>query len=376
MKKILLVILAMTFSAGMAYADNACNDCSPVKVWGYMAPNFRMIDKGEDYASNMGFGMAFCRFVMSGTVDAGPIVKKVSWRVETDIKQNSTHGLQWAYLQPWFTKEFSLRMGRVKMPYSREILHNTAKLWTVDRHVGGHLARLHYGGFGYGLEGHYAHEWVKVQAGVYDGTGALSHVANQDPALSFGARAVLTPPTLEGLEIGANIMMVTLPAGGMDLGTYQDSSTVETEYMSNSGMAFGVDAQYKTAFGEEMELWLQGEFGTGDNYADEDGVFIPKDAEAGDTFEDYEWYTFQYFYVKGLFKVVKDFGVHVGFTQMDPNTDGDDDEMTIITPGVTYWWAKNLRTQVEVQLITEKQGPGADDLEYTHFVLQQVLLWP
>ena len=142
MKKILLVILAMTFSAGMVYADDACKDCSPVKVWGYMAPNFRMIDKGEDYASNMGFGMAFCRFVMSGTVDAGPIVKKVSWRVETDIKQDSKHGLQWAYLQPWFTKEFSLRMGRVKMPYSREILHNTAKLWTVDRHVSGHLARL------------------------------------------------------------------------------------------------------------------------------------------------------------------------------------------------------------------------------------------
>lgn len=374
MKKILLVILAMTFSAGMAYADDSCGGCSPVKVWGYMAPNFRMIDKGEDNASNMGFGMAFCRFVMSGTVDGGPIVKKVSWRVETDIKQNSSHGLQWAYLQPWFTKEFSLKMGRVKMPFSREILHNTAKLWTVDRHVSSHLARLHYGGFSYGLEGHYMHEWVKVHAGVYDGAGAQSHVMNQDPALSFGARAVLTPPTVEGLEIGANVMMVTLPDGGMDQVTYVDSDS--TEYMSNSGMAFGVDAQYTTAFGEEMELWLQGEFGTGDNYANMDGTYHPKDAEADDTFEDYEWYTFQYFYVKGLFKVVKDFGIHIGFSQLDPNTDGDDDEMTIITPGVTYWWTKHLRTQVEVQLITEKQGTGNDDLEYTHFVLQKVLLWP
>lgn len=368
MRKILLVLLAMTFAAGAASAGTPCSDCAPVKVWGYMAPNFRMIDKGEDNASNMGFGMAFCRFVMSGTVDGGPIVKKVSWRVETDIRQTGAHGLQYAYIQPWFSKDFSAKFGRVKMPFSREALHATGKHWTADRHVVPYLDALGYANYAYGLEGHFTHEMFRLQFGVYDGEGARASVDNQDPALSYGLRAVFTPP-VEGLEIGANVMMVTLPNGGADLGTYADNDQVE--YMSNSGMAFGADAEYKTSFGEEMSLWAQAEFGTGDNW--DDG---PKDPEADDTWEDYEWYKFQYFYVKALFKVVKDFGFHIGFHQLDPNTDGDDDEMTIITPGITYWWSNNLRTQVEVQLHTEKQGTGNDDLEYTHFVLQKVLLWP
>ena len=348
-------------------------DATAVKVSGYMAPNFRMIDKGEDNASNMGFGMAFCRFVLSGTVDGGPIVKKVSWRVETDIRQTTAHGLQWAYVQPWFSKNFSAKFGRVKMPFSREVLHATGNLLTVDRHSSSDIMSLGYAGFSYGLEGHFTHEMFKAQFGVYEGEGAQAVVNNQDPALSYGLRVVATPP-VEGLEIGANVMMVTLPNGGSDQGTYQDDDQVE--YMTNSGMAFGADVDYKTTFGEEMSLWAQAEFGTGDNW-----MAGAKDPAQGDTFEDYEWYKFQYFYVKALFKVVKDFGFHIGFHNFDPNTDGDNDACTTITPGVVYWWSKGLRTQVEVQLITEQQGVDAngdnlDDLEYTHFVLQQVFLWP
>jgi hypothetical protein len=102
-----------------------------------------------------------------------------------------------------------------------------------------------------------------------------------------------------------------------------------------------------------------------------------------ETWEDYEWYSFQYFYVKALFMATKMFGFHLGFSNWDPNTDGDageNDATTKITPGVTIMWSDMVRTQIEVQMITDQQGVDSegenlDDCEYTHFVLQQVVNW-
>jgi hypothetical protein len=148
------------------------------------------------------------------------------------------------------------------------------------------------------------------------------------------------------------------------------------DVQSNSGMAFGFDADYKKDFGN-MELWAQAEFGMGDDW--DEGA---KEPAAGDTWEDYSWYKFQYYYLKALFMVSNDFGIHFGYSAWDPNTDGDvgeNNSITTITPGITYFWAKNLRTQVEVQMVTEQQGvlnnENLDDLTYTHFVLQTILLW-
>jgi len=383
MRKILLVILAMTFAAGSAYAGG-CDGCDEVKLFGYMAPNFRMIDQGEDNASDMGFGMAYCRFVFTGAVEGGAIVKKIGWRVETDISQPGRQGLQYAWMQMVLSDQFALRMGRDKMPFSLETLYSTAGQLTADRHVSDMYSALGYAAYGYGLEGFYKHEMFKAHFGVYDGEGANMNVANQDPALTMGLRVVVSPP-VEGLEIGANVVMQSLPEGGSDntnvpgsgQGVYVDDG--DTEYMSNSGMAFGADVQYKAPIGEEMHFHGQAEFGSGDNWA-----LGAKDAEVDDTWEDYEWYSFQYFYVKALLKVTKDFGFHVGFSSWDPNTDagvGKNDGKTKITPGVDYWWAKNFRTIVEVQMCTDGGGVDAlgeelDDVKYTSFVLQNVWIWP
>jgi len=371
MKKILLVVLAVCVSAvGTAWAGG-CDGCG-ASVTGYMAPNFRMIDKGEGNNSDVGFGMAFNRVVFQGKYEVGEIIKHVGFRVETDIRQTTSHGLQWAFIQPYFNEHVSLKFGRVKEPFSREILHPTSKLLTVDRHIGGNLVGLGYGGFSYGCELHATHEMFKVHAGIYEGQGAQAVVNNQDPMLEYGARFVLTPP-VEGLEIGANVMMTALPGvkeNGVwglcrDDGTYADS---DSTYQTNTGLAFGADVDYQQKFGTAF-LWAQAEIGMGDNY-------MAPDISAGDEWEDYDFYSFMYFYLKGLLMVNEQFGIHLCFSQWDPNTDSDagkDNETTMITPGVVYKWCKNLRTQAEVQLV--KQKTSGDDLDYTHVVLQNVFTW-
>lgn len=371
MKRFLVVVVGLAFLlSGAVYAQ--CAGCKTT-LTGYLAPNFRMIDKsGSDdmeYASDMGFGMAFNRVTFSGEMEAGKVAKNVAWSVEVDVAEPSAIKLQWAYIQPKFSDSFSLKFGHVKKPFSREILHPTGKLLTVDRTpAAAAIKALGYVDFNYGLEAHVVQPMFKVHAGAYAGSPPVSHVANQDPGLDFGARVIVMPAA--GLEIGANAIMIKLYEDGNNQALYSDE--VET----NSGMAFGFDADYKKEFGT-MSLWAQAEFGMGDNC--EQGA---KEPDEGDTWEDYSWYKFQYYYLKALFMVTKDFGIHFGYSAWDPNTDsdaGENDATTVITPGITYYWAKNLRTQVEVQMVTEQQGvfedENLDDLTYTHFVLQTILLW-
>lgn len=377
MKRFLVVVLGLAFLLPSVVSAQPCPGCN-VAVTGYLAPNFRMIDKsGSDdveAASDMGFGLAFNRVTFSGDMEGGKIVKKVGWSVEFDVAEPSACKLQWGYIQPKFSDAFSLKFGHVKKPFSREVLHATGKLLTVDRTpASAQLKALGYVDFNYGLEAHVAQPMFKIHAGAYAGSPPVNNVANQDPGLDFGARVIVMPTA--GLEIGANAIMISLPEGGNNLGTYEDSA--DEPYESNSGMAFGFDADYKKDFGS-TSLWAQAEFGMGDNCAE--GA---KDAAEGDTWEDYSWYKFQYYYLKAIFMVTQDLGIHFGYGTWDPNTDGDvgeNNSTSMITPGITYFWAKNLRTQVEVQMVTNQQGvddDGAnlDDLTYTHFVLQTVLLW-
>lgn len=400
MKKVLLVAFAALFMVGGAWAGDACEGCSPIKVGGYIGPNFRMIDKGEsmylddnddpiDNVSDLGFGMAFARFNLKGMHDLGDgIIKKVGWTYETDIKQNVTQGLVYAFVDAYFSDQFMLRLGRQKEVFSREWLHATGRLLTVDRHIYanalGGLGGLSYAGYSYGLTAFVTHEMFKLMGGVYDGQGARYHVSMQDAALDFAFRGVATP--VEGLQIGANVAMKSLPGVfdgydweyAVDGGEYPDH---DDWYQTNSGIAFGADLEYKKKFEGDMWLWAQAEFGTGDNYMMRD---VPEDTKADDeTWEDYEWYSFQYFYVKALFMATKLFGFHVGFSSWDPNTDadaGENDAITKITPGITLMWSDMVRTQIEVQMITEQNGVDGDgdnleDCEYTHFVFQQVVNW-
>lgn len=382
MRRYLLVALAVVLAVSgttWAHAD--------YKVGGYMAPNFRMIDKGEDNASNMGFGMSFNRFLFKGEVEGGAIMKNIAWRVETDISQTGSHALQWAFVQPKFNDIFSLKLGHMKKPFSREILHATSNLLTVDRLVSSGSMGLGFGGFNYGLEAHVKHEMFKLHAGAYSGKGADKHAKDQDPCMDFGIRGILTPP-VEGLEIGANVVMLTLPEGGSNQGAYVDSDS----FLTNSAIAFGADVDYQMEFSDGMGLWAQAEFGMGDNWDSNMGGGADAPA-VDDTWEDYSWYSFRYFYFKARFMVNEDFGLHAGFSVWDPNACSDDamlgtttvevgenDETSTITPGIVYYWAKNLRTQAEVQLITEKKHAlDADgnwiDNDYTHFVLQTVFVW-
>jgi hypothetical protein len=382
------VALALVIAASTP-AWAGCS-CEGMKLFGYMAPNFRMIDSGYDSVkNNMGFGMAYNRVVWTGEIEAGKIVKKVAWRVETDLKEAGSHGLQYAYVQPKFNDTFSVIFGRDKKPFLLESIYSTANQITADRHVGnGPITSLGYTNYGYGLAAKIDHEWFMLTAGVYDGQGSESHVANQDPALDYGARFVLTPPSVEGLEIGVDVMMTTLPEMGKDHGLVY-SDTTNAEYLTNSGMAFGFDASFNKDFGK-MNLFAQGEFAMGDNW-----MASPETPEANDTWEDYSWYKWQYMYLKARLKVTPEFGIYAGFSMWDPNTGSDmvgqgtfayevgenDDTMSII-PGIIYYWTKNLRTMVEVQMITQKvqdmdaQGNWLDDMKYTHFVLQQVFIWP
>jgi len=375
MKRLLVIVLGLAFLlSGTVFAAEPCAGCK-TSVTGYLAPNFRMIDKsGNDdmeYATDTGFGLAFNRVTFSGEMEAGKIVKNVAWSIEVDVAEPSACKLQWAYVQPKFSDAFSLKFGHVKKAFSREVLHATGKLMTVDRTPSaGQLKALGYVDFNYGLEAHVVQPMFKVQAGAYSGTPPVNNVANQDPGLDFGARVVVMPTS--DLEIGANAMMIKLYENGNNEAIYPD------DVESNSGMAFGFDADYKKDLGT-MGLWAQAEFGMGDNW--DQGA---KEPDAGDTYEDYSWYKFQYYYLKALFMVTKEFGIHFGYGAWDPNTDsdaGENNTISVITPGVTYYWAKNLRTQVEVQMVTEQQGVDTgtgnnlDDLTYTHFVLQTVLLW-
>ena len=373
MNRFLVVVLGLAFLLSSAAYAQPCAGCK-TSVNGYLAPNFRMIDKsGNDsmkVASDMGFGMAFNRVTFAGEMEAGKIVKNIGWSVEVDVSEPSAFKLQWAYIQPKFSDSFSLKFGHVKKAFSREVLHPTGKLLTVDRTpASAALKALGYVDYNYGLEAHFVQPMFKLQAGAYSGSPVVNKVDNQDPGLDFGARAIVMPTA--GLEIGANAMMIKLYEDGNNQAVYAD------DVESNSGMAFGFDADYKKDFGT-MELWAQAEFGMGDNCTE--GA---KDPAAGDTWEDYSWYKFQYYYLKALFMVTKDLGIHFGYSTWDPNTDGDvgeNNSITTITPGITYFWAKNLRTQAEVQMVTQQtgvdnDGANLDDLTYTHFVLQTILLW-
>ncbi|MBM3316540.1 MAG: hypothetical protein FJY75_01680 [Candidatus Eisenbacteria bacterium] len=398
MKKILLTLSAVALLMGSVAAVQAqCPGCAGAGVSGYLAPNFRMIDKGEDNNANMGFGMAFNRFRFSGTAECGPIVKKVGYRVEVDASNPQEIDLQDVFVQPHFNDLLSFRMGRFKKAFGRELLHPTAKLMTVDRHApSSHLAALHYGDFDTGLELIASDPKFMITAGAYaGGKYAPKHAGGQDPAIDLGARAIFKP--MPDLEIGANAMMVALPGvyemvSGDDTpedtsddvymwnyafnaGVYADDTAL---YQSNSGMAFGFDLDYQKQFNEKMGLWLQAEMGMGDNW-----MLSPKDAKAEDTWEDYSWYGFMYYGVKAIFMVTPQFGVHLGYSAWDPNTDSDagkNDAHSMITPGIVYKWCKATRTQFEVQMVTQQngvdsEGKNLDDDSYTHFVLQQVFTW-
>jgi hypothetical protein len=364
MKKILLVVLAMTLAAAGTAMAGECGGCT-TKVFGYMAPNFKMIDKGEDNAANLGFGFYYNRFVFSGKMDCGEIVKKLAFRVETDIAQTSTHSLQWVYVQPYFSDQFSLRVGRMKEPFSREILHSTARLITTSRHNAAWTAKgfasMGYGGFTYGMEAHVAQEKFKLQAGIYDGFGKMKGVSSQDPGIDFGARATFMPT--KGLEVSGNAMMIALPQGGSDMGTYTDTSA--NEYLSNTGLGFGFDAEYKKEMGEGS-LWLEAEFNMGDNPGAID--------DPGDDWSESTFFKWQYYYVRALYMINKQFGLHAGYSFYDPNTDGDaeNDSETLLTPGVTYVWCKNIWSKAEIQ-IHSFEHEDIDSL--THFVLQWILIW-
>jgi hypothetical protein len=350
-KHVVWGVLALMVAGAAAPAVAEEGKGTGIKISGYLAPNFRMYDQGAGNASNVGFGMAFNRFCFSGSHDIESVIKKITWEVETDISRTSAFKLQWIYIQPHFNDTFSLRFGRMKKPQSREVLHPTNKLLTVNRHTNLDYVPLGYAGYSYGLDLLVNHELFQLQTGVYEGLGQEWLILEQDPALDVGARLVLTP-RVTGLEIGADLMSVSLPEDGRDLGAYPD--TVGAEYQSNSGLAFGFDADYHREFGDMM-LWA------------------PK---SGDTWKDYEWYKFQYYYLKAVFRITKGFGIHFGYSVWDPNTDGDKDTTTKTTPGIVYYWSKKTRTQVEVQMFSYERGPDEDKDDRTHFVLQQVFSWP
>lgn len=363
MKKALLLILAVAVGGvGLASADTS--------VSGYMAPHFMMYDQGEDNEANMGFGMYFNRFTFKGKMDGSEIVKAVGFKVETDISTTGTHSLQWAYVQPYFSEEFSVRLGHIKRQYSREVLHSTSNLITAMRHpTTGFIKSLGYAGYGYGLEGIYMGEMFHVAAGAYT-SGTPKNVGDQDPALDFAGRVVLNP--IEGLDVGLNACMAALPMGGSNMGAY-DSDTYET----NSGLAYGFDVDYKTNF-DKMTLWAQAEVGMGDNWA-----AGAKEPGGEDTWEDYEWYSFMYYYLKLRFMFTEELGFQFGYSIVDPVTDdvSENDEWSAITPGLIYFWTPFCRTEVEAQMMTygggvdPVSGDELDDLEYTHFLIQQVLIW-
>ena len=375
MKHVVGVVLALMVAGVAAPAPAEEDKGTGIKISGFLAPNFRMYDHGAGIASNVGFGMAFNRFRFSGSHDLQSVIKKITWRVETDISRTSVFKLQWTYVQPHFNDTFSLRFGRMKKPRSLEILHDTDKLLTVNRHTHLDYVPLGYAGYSYGLDFLVSHELFRLQAGVYEGLGQEWLILGQDPALDVGTRLVLTP-RVKGLEIGADVMYVSLPEGGRDLGAYPD--TVGAEYQSNSGFAYGFDVDYHRDFGDMM-LWAQAEYSSGDNHTYngllEDPEYGGK-PKSGNEWKDYEWYKFQYYYLKAVFRITKGFGIHFGYSVWDPNTDQNNDTTTKTTPGIVYYWSKKTRTQVEVQMFSYEQGPDEDKDDRTHFVLQQVFSWP
>ena len=434
MRKILLVALALLLGiASLALAGDACSGCG-VKVSGYMSPYFKMYDNGEDYAKNKGYGIRYNRVLFAGKQCGGSkFVKSISYRVETDLAETGSQTLQWVYAEPYFTENFSVRMGRIKEAFSREILHSTANQITAQRHLAsGNLKALSYGAFSYGMEARFKNEMFSAAAGVYDGTGDNKEVKDQDPALDFGLRVVATP--MECLEVGANVLMVTLPEGGANGGIYAD------DYGTNTGTAYGADFAYKKDFNEKMSLWVEGELGVGHAWrGDDESMFAPNNAtrtiidtiktrieieipntSPPDTatavlgeeyvydwldsdgksvaFEDFEWDSFMYYSFKARFMATPEFGVHIGYTMWDPNTNsdamagnasaykiGENNETTWLTPGIVYIWNNSLRTQLETQMITQKcqelvYENGAptgweDDLTYTHIILQTIFTW-
>jgi len=379
MKRLVFAAVLMLAVVGVSWAQE-CQGCK-IDVSGYMGPNFRLIDRGEGLKNDMGFGMAFNRVTFSGMQDVGPIVKKMGWKVEMDFKEDFEYDLIYAYLQAYLNESVSFRFGHVKEAFSREWLHPTYNLLTVDRLITPELAAegLNYTGYSYGLELNVQNEMFKLAAGAYDGQGNLSFVGNQDPALDYGLRAIFM--ATEGVEIGANLQMKTLPGVldndgdwglALDDGAYQEEVGTEEAYQSNTAMAYGFDLDVQQNVGETMTLWAQAEFGMGDNYQQPEAVVDDEDAPIA--WEDLEWNQFQYFYAKALLMVNKNIGVHLGYASFDPNTDVDDNSVTKIVPGLTYRWSDNTRTQAEVQLVSRDFGPD-DNVDYTHFVLQQVLVW-
>ncbi len=353
MKKFILVVLAVAVFAAPALAGP--------KVFGYMNPRFAMMDMGEDTSSNMGFSTPYNRFAFKGEVEGGEIMKKMTYRLDLDVSvTGNSNNVIYAYMDAYFADNFCVRMGRFKKSFSREFLHSSTKLITTGRHYSSKMLPLQYGAYSYGMEARVKGEKFSFAGGLYDGNSACKGVKKQDPAIDMGGRLNFTP--VEGAEVSANIMLVSLPDGGSNGGVYAD------DVESCSGFAFGVDGEYKKSFGESS-LWLEAEFDTGDNWGDE---FVTMDA--GDTWEDAEFATFSYMYVRALYMINSVFGVQFGFSMYDPDTDTDDNGMTLITPGATYVWNKKCSTKLEVQLESE-EVPGGDTADLTHFILQTVFVW-
>lgn len=369
MKKTLLLILAISFAgAGLATAE--------VKVTGYLAPNLMVYDHGDSLKANIGAGMYFNRFMFSGEVDGGRMLSTVKFKVESDISPaaGGAWTLKWAYIEPWIGDKIFFRLGHEKRQFSREILHPTSNLLTAMRHpTTDFLQELGYGGYTYGIEAHVLPvEMVNVAVGAYAGgePDSPKSVASQDPAVDFGGRVIVTP--IPGLEIAGNVYMITLPNNGsLNEGIYPD--TDEETYQSNNGLAYGADFDFQRDL-NGMFLWAQGEIGAGDNWMEV--------KEAGGDWDDAEFESFLYYVAKVRFMLTPEFGVHLGYSFINPNTNEDvtNDEHTMITPGLTMFWGAKMRTEIEAQLENiggglNAEGKELDDQEMTHFLIQQVLIW-
>ena len=376
MKRLLLVVLVgMFLFTGTTWAQGQCEGCK-VAVTGYLGPTFRIVDHGDGYKKDIGFGMPYNRVDFAGMMEVGPIVKKIGWKAEADFSQTGSYGLVYGYVQAYFTDMLSARFGYMKPYFGLEWFYPTYDQIDIDRLITPLTAGdgLTYFDYSYGLDLVYKGEMFSVMAGAYDGQGAQKLVRNQDPALDYVARGCFTG--VEGLKVGAAVRMKGLPGTydtyfdeweySPDQGSYVDSTAF---YQTNNALAYEADLDYMKSFEGDMSLHVQGEFGMGDNYQ-----MVPKDAQPGDEWEDFDWYQFQYFYAKALFMVTSNFGVHGSYASYDPNTDVDYDTMTKIPLGITYKWSKRVTTLAEVQLYKQQISENTDE-NFTNFALMQVVVW-
>ena len=303
--------------------------------------------------------------------------KDLTYKLEFDPRvlatSTSSKGLIEAYLNYKLIDEAQIKVGQMKVPFTRQELVSDGALQFVDRSIVVDAFKPSYD-IGAMLNGKIADGLVYYHAGVFNGSGQTTlRSANAANDNMFAARIAVNPlgdmayseADLDGsttplLSIGANYFMTTLNKTAAVLdntnSNYASSGWLGKGFTSAKFAAndkidvnsYGVDLAFKW-----MGLSLQGEYLLGEAESQRSAtknLLLARGLYAQ----------------AGYMLIPKTLEVAVRYSYYDPNGSVTNDHITEQTGAVSYYFNKhNLKIQGDVGNIhTQTATKPTDDMQY------------